>query len=323
MSEPIIEVEDIRKSFGVIAAVDGATFDLTGGEITGLIGPNGAGKTTMFNLLSGFYPPDAGEIRFKGKQLHEYMYQSPAERGVWTIATGGVFALGGGSIAGALEPSPFVTAVGGIVGLGVGAGVFLAQQTVRERFLDERPSRPFGLTDAGLSRTFQITRELGDMTVLENLMLGSPDQRGERLIDTWFRSGIVREQEAANLERALEILELLDLEHLANDYAGNLSGGQRKLLELGRVLMTDPEVILLDEPVAGVNPSLQNNLLERILELSDEGYTVCVVEHDMEVIMSISDTVIVMDQGKVLVEGPPEIIKEDERVIDAYLGDAT
>ncbi|MFP4590133.1 MAG: ABC transporter ATP-binding protein [Halobacteriales archaeon] len=321
MSEDaIVEVEDLRKTFGGIVAVDGATFDLDRGEITGLIGPNGAGKTTTFNLLSGFYRPDSGEIRFKGRSLHEYMYPSAQERRVWALAAGGSFAAAGAWLAGTSDPTALVTAGGAVGGFAVGAGVYYGQQAFRERFLDERPSRPFALTKAGLSRTFQITRELGDMTVLENLMLGPPDQGGERLTTIWFAPGDVRRQETEIKDRAVEVLELLDLEHLANEFAGNLSGGQRKLLELGRVLMTDPEVILLDEPVAGVNPSLQNNLLDRILELRDEGYTFCVVEHDMDVIMTISDTVIVMDQGQVLVEGPPEIIREDERVIDAYLG---
>lgn len=321
--DAILQVRNLQKSFGGIIAVDGATFDLERGEITGLIGPNGAGKTTTFNLLSGFLKPDSGEIRFKGRQLHEYMYPSSAERRIWTIAAGGTAGLIGGAIGGAIEPSVTMTAGGGILGAVAGAGIYAGQQSIRERYLEERPSRPFALTRAGLSRTFQITRELGEMTVLENLMLGPQGQRGERLLTVWGSPASVRRDEEAVRERAIEVLELLDLGHLTNEFASNLSGGQRKLLELGRVLMTDPEVILLDEPVAGVNPSLQQNLLDRIEELRDEGYSFCVVEHDMDVIMSISDTVIVMDQGEVLVEGPPDSVMEDERVIDAYLGGET
>lgn len=321
-SNALIEVRDLRKSFGGIVAVDGATFDLEQGEITGLIGPNGAGKTTMFNLLSGFYRPDSGEIRFKGKELHEYMYPGKAERRTWATATGGTFGLAGGAVAGSIEPTPTFTAAGMVAGFILGAGIYYGQQTGRERFRDERPSRPFNLSTAGLSRTFQITRELGEMTVLENLMLGSPKQQGEKLHNIIRNPRAIREDESELRDRASEILELLELKHLANDLAGNLSGGQRKLLELGRILMTDPEVILLDEPVAGVNPSLEKNLLDRIENLRDEGYTFCVVEHDMDVIMSISDSVIVMNQGQVLVKGEPEIIKQDERVIDAYLGGA-
>ena len=116
------------------------------------------------------------------------------------------------------------------------------------------------------------------------------------------------------------MLEFLEIDHLADELAGNLSGGQRKLLELGRVLMTDPELILLDEPVAGVNPTLTRKLLEQIESLRDDGYTFLVVEHDMEVIMNVSDTIIVMAEGRKLMEGTPEEVQTDERVIDAYLG---
>lgn len=319
-TDPIVEVRDLRKTFGGIVAVDGATFDLERGKITGLIGPNGAGKTTTFNLLSGFYRPDGGDIQFKGKPLHEYMYPGRAERRTWAVASGGTLGLTAGAVAGSIEPTAAVTTAGIVGGFALGAGIYYGQQTVRERFRGERPSRPFNLSIAGLSRTFQITRELGEMTVLENLMLATPGQLGEKLHLIPFKAGAIREEEAELRDRAYEILDLLELDHLANDLAGNLSGGQRKLLELGRILMTEPDVILLDEPVAGVNPSLQNNLLDRITELRDEGFTFCVVEHDMDVIMSISDTVIVMDQGRVLVKGEPDIIRDDERVIDAYLG---
>jgi ABC-type branched-subunit amino acid transport system ATPase component len=172
----------------------------------------------------------------------------------------------------------------------------------------------------GLSRTFQITRELQGMSVFENLLLAPQDQRGERLFNAWFRREAVDEDEARVRDQAEEILDLLELNHLRDEQAGNLSGGQRKLLELGRVLMTEPDLVLLDEPVAGVNPSLTQNLLERVRTLREEGYTFFVVEHDMEVIMNLSDTIIVMDQGDVLTEGTPEEVRQDERVIDAYLG---
>lgn len=318
----IIRVRDLRKSFGGITAVDGASFDLERAKITGLIGPNGAGKTTTFNLLTGFYRPDGGNIWFKGQRLHDFMQPTSGERRIWWIAAGGTFGsigLVGGTVLGLSSLGIGGLTLGGIL---LGGGLYEGQQYTRKHILETRPQRPFALTRAGLVRTFQITRELGNMTVLENLMLGPQSQRGERAAYTWFRPGSVQSKEEAIKEEAFEILELLELTHLANDYARNLSGGQRKLLELGRVLMTEPELILLDEPVAGVNPSLQENLLNRILDLRDEGYTFCIVEHDMDVIMRISDEVIVMDQGDVLVEGPPEIIREDERVIDAYLGGA-
>ena len=181
---------------------------------------------------------------------------------------------------------------------------------------------PHEISTRGMVRTFQIARELGEMTVLENMMLAPTGQQGEELwrsVLPGFR-GAVREQEAELLEACWEMLEFFELDHLAEEYAGNLSGGQRKLLEMARVLMTDPEVVLLDEPLAGVNPTLEQKLLGRVHDLREEGYTFLLVEHDMDVILEHCEHVIVMHQGSVLSEGTPAEIKTDERVLDAYLG---
>ncbi|PSP54442.1 ABC transporter ATP-binding protein [Halobacteriales archaeon QS_1_67_19] len=316
----ILEVEDLRKTFGGITAVDGATFEVEEGTVTGLIGPNGAGKTTTFNLISGFYEPDSGTVRYRGTDMQEIMRPSETEQGIWMSASG--LSFGGIGLAAAATAGASVVGLGGaaLVGAGFGAGLYRAQERVKDDYFEYRHSRPFRVSQAGLSRTFQITRELQGMTVLENLMLAPQDQYGERLTNAWFRRRTVAEEEDEVRERAIEMLEFLELDHLTNEYAGNLSGGQRKLLELGRVLMTDPDLILLDEPVAGVNPALTEKLLERIEGLREEGYTFCIVEHDMEVIMNLSDTIIVMDQGKKLMEGTPEEVQSDQRVIDAYLG---
>ena len=318
--EAILEVEGLRKTFGGITAVDGATFEVEEGTVTGLIGPNGAGKTTTFNLISGFYRPDGGSVKYRGTDLQDLMRPSETEQGIWMGASG--LSFGGIGLASAAAAGMTAVGVGGaaVVGAGVGAGLYQAQERVKDDYLDYKHSRPFRVSQAGLSRTFQITRELQGMTVLENLMLAPQDQRGENLANTWFRRRSVAAEEDEIRERALDMLDLLELDHLTNEYAGNLSGGQRKLLELGRVLMTDPDLILLDEPVAGVNPALTQKLLQRIEKLRDEGYTFCIVEHDMEVIMNLSDTIIVMDQGKKLMEGTPAEVQSDQRVIDAYLG---
>ena len=318
--DPVLEVRDLRKTFGGITAVDGASFDVTGGTVTGLIGPNGAGKTTTFDLVSGFYEPDGGEIRYRGRSLREIMSPSRTERLIWNTSAGisfGGLGLSLGALAGASTP-----VLAGAAGAGAVAGgaVYAGQERVRNDLFEEYRSRPFQVARAGLARTFQITRELQGLTVVENLMLAPGDQAGESLLNAWFRPEAVDTDESVVRERAEEMLDLLELDHLRGEYAGNLSGGQRKLLELGRVLMTDPDLILLDEPVAGVNPTLTRNLLDRIEDLRDQGYTFLVVEHDMEVIMSLSDVVIVMDQGSVLTEGAPEEVQQDERVIEAYLG---
>jgi branched-chain amino acid transport system ATP-binding protein len=255
VGETPLRVSELEKRFGGITAVDGVSFDVDRGSLTGLIGPNGAGKSTTFNLITGFHQPDAGAVVFNGED---------------------------------------------ITGL-----------------------RPNGIARRGLVRTFQIARELGEMTVLENMMLAPGRQQGERLwraVLPGFRRG-VRRQEGELLERCWEMLEFFEIDHLAEEYARNLSGGQRKLLEMARVLMTDPAMVLLDEPLAGVNPTLEVKLLEHIHELREEGYTFFLVEHDMDVILEHCDPVIVMHQGRVLAEGPPDEIRTDERVLDAYLGE--
>jgi len=182
--------------------------------------------------------------------------------------------------------------------------------------------RPDRIAVRGLVRTFQIARELNEMTVLENVMLAPPNQQGETLwrsVLPGFRRR-VNEQEARLRERAWETLEFFELDHLAEEYAGTLSGGQRKLLEMARVFMTDPEMVLLDEPLAGVNPTLEEKLLDRVHELQDRGHTFLLVEHDMDVVMNHCDPIIVMHQGKLLVEGDPETVRTDEQVLEAYLG---
>ncbi|MFB6269472.1 MAG: ABC transporter ATP-binding protein [Halobacterium sp.] len=249
-----LRVEGLRKEFGGITAVDGATFSVEEGSLTGLIGPNGAGKSTTFNCITGVHDATAGDVYFQGEEI-----------------TG---------------------------------------------------ERPHDIVQRGLVRTFQIARELGEMTVLENVMLAPGGQRGESITRSVLPGtrGQVVEDERALRDEAWDTLEFFELDHLADEYAGNLSGGQRKLLELARALMTDPDVLLLDEPFAGVNPTLEEKLLDRIHDLREQGLTFLLVEHDMDLIMENCEHVIVMHQGRVLDEGPPERIKNNEEVIEAYLG---
>lgn len=249
-----LRVDGLHKSFGGITAVDGASFDVERGSLTGLIGPNGAGKSTTFNLITGMYAPDSGTVTFNGEDITK------------------------------LEPHE--------------------------------------VANRGLVRTFQIARELKEMTVLENMMLAPKGQIGESLwrsVTPGVRGRVVQQEEAL-LERAWETLEFFEIDHIAEEEAGNLSGGQRKLLEMARALLTDPDMLLLDEPFAGVNPSLEKRLLEHIHELREQGYTFLLVEHDMDLIMDNCEHVIVLHQGKVLTEGTPTDIKANEEVIEAYLG---
>lgn len=249
----MLEIKDLRKNFGGVKAVDGCSLNVKKGTITGLIGPNGAGKTTLFNLITGFYKPNGGEIRFKGEQI---------------------------------EGLP-----------------------------------PHKIFHKKICRTFQVTRELKQMTVLENLMVIPKKQVGEKFWNPWLQPGSVRRQEKEIMEKALNVLEFVDLIKLKDEYAGYLSSGQKKLLELARTMMADPELILLDEPGAGVNLTLMSKLVEYIKRLCQEkGVTFFLIEHDMDLVMNLCNPVIVMSNGKKLVEGTPDKIKKDERVLDAYLG---
>jgi len=171
----------------------------------------------------------------------------------------------------------------------------------------------------GQVRTFQLTKALGLLTVLENMKLGAKDQTGESLFQSVFPF-LWRKQEAEIEERALEILERFKLLKLKDDFAASLSGGQRKLLEMARALMSDPTLVMLDEPMAGVNPALTESLLEHILDLKTQGMTVLFVEHDMHMVRHIADWVIVMAEGRIIAEGPPEDVMKDEAVVDAYRG---
>ncbi len=173
----------------------------------------------------------------------------------------------------------------------------------------------------GMVRTFQITKALARMPVIDNMLLAGANQPGERLFNNLIRRGACKAREAEIHEQALELLEAFNLAKLQEAYAGTLSGGQRKLLELARALMTKPRLLMLDEPMAGINPTLGARLLEHMERLrSEEGVTFLFVEHDMDVVMNHSDRVIVMAEGRVIAEGLPKEIRENKQVIDAYLG---
>ncbi len=249
--DPILVVENMRRAFGGLVAVDVDHLEIQRGIITALIGPNGAGKTTFFNLLTGFDSPDAGSVMFDGKDV--------------------------------------------------------------QRLNSHRRAQ------AGMVRTFQLTKALTKLSVLENMKLGAKGQVGERFLPSLLPP-LWRSQEKVIEERAHQLLERFSLHHMAEEYSGTLSGGQRKLLEMARALMAAPAVVMLDEPVAGVNPALTQSLLEHVKRLPDEGVTVIFVEHDMDVVWDISDWVVVIAEGAVIAEGVPESIGKNRAVIDAYLG---
>ena len=253
MSENILEIKNLSKYFGGLAAVSECSLSVKRGTITGIIGPNGSGKTTLFNLIAGNLKSSKGEVIFNNENITDL----PAHE----------------------------------------------------------------MFSKGLLRTFQIAHEFSNLTVLENLMMVPANQSGENLLTALIKPQLVKKEEEEVKNKAYEVVDFLNLKHLANERAGNLSGGQKKLLELGRTMMVDAKLVLLDEVGAGVNRTLLKDLGTAILKLNKEkNYTFCMIEHDMDFISRMCDPVIVMADGSVLFEGTSDQVKKNDKVIESYLG---
>ena len=249
----ILQIDNLSKYFGGLAAVSDCSIKIKRGSITGVIGPNGSGKTTLFNLIAGNLKTSKGTVLFNNEDITNI----PA----------------------------------------------------------------YELFSKGLLRTFQIAHEFTNLTVLENLMMVPGNQLGESIVNALLKPGLVNKEEEQVRKKAYEVIDFLNLKHLANELAGNLSGGQKKLLELGRTMMVDAKLVLLDEVGAGVNRTLLKDIGTSIQRLNKEkGYTFCMIEHDMDFISRLCDPVIVMAEGSVLFEGTSEEVKKNDRVIESYLG---
>ena len=252
MSKKLLEVRDLTVKFGGVTALNGVNLHVSEGEVAALIGPNGAGKTTVFNIVTGYYTPAAGDVLVDGVSM-----------------------LG---------------------------------------------KRPYKIARAGLGRTFQNIRLFEEMTALENVATAADALNKTGLLGSLLGLPRSRKDEAKSEAKAHELLSFIGLDHRAHQLAKNLPYGDQRRLEIARALALEPKVLLLDEPAAGFNPQEKVELGNLILKIRDNGNAVLLIEHDMSLVMKISDRVTVLDFGQKIAEGKPEEIQKDQRVIDAYLG---
>lgn len=251
----LLEVKGITKRFGGLVAVDKLSFEVNENEIISIIGPNGAGKTTVFNMITGIYEIDEGEIVFNNEVITN-------------------------------KKSAYIV-------------------------------------ECGISRTFQNIRLFKQMRVIENVLIGTHIKTNYGFFDALFRTKRFRNEERNATQKAIDILESIGLGDYIDDYANNLPYGLQRRVEIARAIATGAKLIILDEPAAGMNPQESENLLNFIRGLRDKGYTILIIEHDMNVVMNISDRIYVMDYGKRIADGTPQEITSNPVVIKAYLGDAS
>ncbi len=311
---PHLAVANIHKHFGGIQALNGTTLIVTKSKLTALIGPNGSGKTTLFNVITGWL----------SKTVPRDPEATDESKGIYQIGLLDRLRLRWYRLQKKEIPSQFMPEDVGEVNYvkWLQEEAESSSTNIEKNWEIERLDgyQAYEIAQRGLMRTFQTTRNWPNLTVLENLLVAPQNQLGDSLLNVLFKRRQIKEQEREHVLKALEILEFLEISHIRDHLANELSGGQLKLLALGRILMTAPSLILLDEPLAGINPSLGLKIMDKILELRKVA-TIFLIEHDMNVVFNYSDEIFVMANGKVIASGEPEYIKNNRDVIEAYLGE--
>ena len=299
MSKNVLRVENATMQFGGVVAVNNLSLEVNEGEIVALIGPNGAGKTTAFNVITGVYAPTNGTVTFDGEMIvrnHPRGKMKKLYKGECVdMYTAAYVAEGQPSAEAERERDPYVGS---------------------DKVLEPTPDK---ITERGMARTFQNIRLWKSQTVFDNVLIAKHMRRSSNLFSAIFR--LNRKEEKQQREEVLELLKIVGLEDVKDELATSLPYGKQRRLEIARALATNPKLLLLDEPAAGMNPQETLELTKFIGEIRDNFHmTILLIEHHMDLVMDISDRIYVLDFGKLIAQGVPAEIQNNERVIDAYLG---
>jgi ABC-type branched-subunit amino acid transport system ATPase component len=322
----ILHARKVTKAFGGLVAVKEVDLEIPRGAIVSLIGPNGAGKTTFFNVIVGILDPTAGDIRISGRRMIGRPVRAWLEPVLW-VAPSVVIAILTG-LAFVATSSPEVAALGAAIAIFTLAGMFLSAivrpaSYVRlvHRVGIFRSAKPNEMAKTGIGRTFQNIRLFANMTALENVMVGMHLKLHSNAVDALLSTRRMHKEEAWARKRAAELLDLVGLHGRGEVVARNLPYGDQRRLEIARALGGDPTLLLLDEPTAGMNPNETVAMMALIRKLRSElGLSILLIEHDMRLVMGISDRICVLDHGERIAEGTPGEIQKNHKVIEAYLG---